>query len=152
LRKQPVGRSAAACLAISRDGKQLAACGPYGKIQVWDLAPARLAHTFDPQGREPNVVAFAPDGKQLAVGFRNDGRIRFWDLPHGQEVRVLPGHERGVKSLAFPPDGTRLASGGAEGDGSLRLWDLAAGKERALATQRKGPVRTSASVDKDGRL
>jgi RNA polymerase sigma factor (sigma-70 family) len=141
------------CLAVSPDGKQLAACGPYAQIKVWDVATDRLVNTFALKGREPSAVAFSPDGKLLAAGYRNDGAIRFWDLAKGQEVRALKGHPHGVRSLAFSPDGTRLASGGSAGDGSLRLWDLAAGKSVALLTQIKGRERTSASSSgKDGRL
>jgi RNA polymerase sigma factor (sigma-70 family) len=159
LRSKEVGRAGwMSCLAVSPDGKHLAACGPseqiqgLGQIKVWDLATDRLVHTFTRQGREPTAVAFSPDGKLLAAGYRNDKAIRFWDLAQGKETRVLTGHSQGVRSLAFSRDGTRLASGGAEGDGSLRLWDLATGKQTALLTGIKGRERTSASSGKDGRL
>jgi WD40 repeat protein len=147
------------CLAVSPDGKHLAAgCTAErntdsARIKVWDIATDRVVHTFVHKGREPSAVAFSPDGKLLAAGYRHDGAIRFWDLASGKEVRVLTGHPSGVRCLAFSPDGARLASGGAEGDGSFHLWDLATGKSRALLTKIKGRVRTTASGStKDGRL
>jgi RNA polymerase sigma factor (sigma-70 family) len=146
-------------LAVSPDGKYLAACClsergmDSAQVRVWDLATDRLVHTFAHKGREPSTAAFSPDGKLLAVGYRNDGAIRFWDLARGKEVRVLTGHPHGVRCLAFSPDGTRLASGGALDDGSLLLWDLATGKSNALLTKIKGRVWTTASgPGKDGRM
>jgi RNA polymerase sigma factor (sigma-70 family) len=149
----------ASCLAVSPDGKYLAACCPSerimdsARIKVWDLATDRLVHSFVRKGHEPSAVAFSPDGKLLAAGYRHDGAIRFWDLARGKEVRVLTGHPLGVRCLAFSPDGSRLASGGALDDGSLFLWDAATGKAPALLTKVKGRVVTTASgPGKDGRL
>jgi RNA polymerase sigma factor (sigma-70 family) len=152
-RSKGIGRDGwMSCLVVSPDGKQLAACGPAGQVKVWDLATDRLVHTFTAKGRVASAVAFSPDGKLLAAGYRNDGTIRFFDLAKGKEVRVLKGHPQGVRCLAFSRDGTRLASGGALNDGSLLLWDLATGKATALLTKIKGREQTSASPEKDGRL
>jgi WD40 repeat protein len=59
------------CLAYSPDGKELAAIGAFGRIDVYDAAKGILTRTFErqriaqPGGR---CMAYAPNGKVLAVG------------------------------------------------------------------------------------
>ena len=88
-------------------------------------------------GNEVQVdsVAFAPDGRRLAVG-SGDRSVRLWEVAPrpGDEPTVLRGHESGVRSVAFAPDGRRLASGGL--DGTVRLWDVAAGPDAEPAVLR----------------
>jgi WD40 repeat protein len=61
-------------LAYSADGKLLATTS--GRVQVWDVAKGRLVATL---GENALRVAFAPDGKVLAMGDRN-GRVTLWDI------------------------------------------------------------------------
>jgi WD40 repeat protein/tRNA A-37 threonylcarbamoyl transferase component Bud32 len=79
------------------------------------------------KGPEVSCLAYAPDGKTLAVG--GGGMIKLWDVATGRERATLAVRPGPVKSLAYSPDGQTLASG--NGDGTVTLWDPAAGKERA---------------------
>ncbi len=76
-------------------------------------------------------VAFAPDGKRLAVGdgfWDRTGSVSVWDV--GTRKRLITAAEpRGVASVAVSPDGKRLASANWAGEGKVR--DLATGKELA---------------------
>lgn len=101
------------------------------------------------------VLAFAPDGKTLAVLDR-DG-IALWESAKGkpQKIKTLAANPKQVNMLAFHPDGTKLAAGATE-DGSIAVWDLEDEKSqgfkgakslRALAFHPKDPVLLSAHAD-----
>jgi WD domain, G-beta repeat len=70
----------------------------------------------------PQSLAFAPDGRVLAVGSLQ-GEVLLYDLPSGKELGRFKGHRGGVAALAFSPDGARLASGGV--DATVLVWDAA---------------------------
>jgi hypothetical protein len=86
-------------------------------------------------------LAFAPDGRTLAVG-DSGGTLHLWDVARQREVASRRGHTSNVRAMAFSPDGRRLATGG--GDSTLKLWDLAPLQEVASLTGHDGPVRAVA--------
>src|SRR5207245_772714 len=60
------------------------------------------------------VLAFAPDGRGLAAGQRNDG-VRLWEVATGQERAAFadlnqPGDAPRPRPLACSPDGRALAA------------------------------------------
>jgi WD40 repeat protein len=107
-------------------------------------------------------VAFAPDGKRLALGQADGGLLiqslsggRPKEFEHGPGLGMLPS------GLAYSPDGRTLASGG-HGPG-VKLWDVATGAIKAtleghwspvgsLAFSRDGKTLASGSTDGDVRL
>jgi len=115
-------------IAVSPDGRQLAAGCSDGAIERWDLAaeqplPPLVAHRFPVWS-----VAFSPDGALLAGG-SGDGTVGLWEVETDANRATLLGHTSSVLSVAFRPDGLILASGGS--DRSLRLWWLELGRELA---------------------
>jgi len=72
-------------------------------------------------------LAFAPDGRELAVGTQN-GLIDLWSLdsPRGPRLH-LPGHRGGVNALAYDPKGSHLVSAGF--DRTVEVWDLGVVRE-----------------------
>jgi WD40 repeat protein len=81
-----------------------------------------------------SVVAFSPDGRQIAAGLFSTNAVKAWDLASGQELLTLSGQAeaRIVSYLAYSPDGAQLASGAqgwqAEND-SLILWETDTGRQ-----------------------
>src|SRR5204863_1276230 len=96
-------------LAISGDGKLLAAADAGGGVHVWNLATGKAVFAARERRGPLLSVAFDRDGKLLAAG-SDDGQISLWRLADGHKL-TLQGHVCRVHSLSFEPDGTRLASG-----------------------------------------
>lgn len=104
------------------------------------------------------AVAFAPDGKVLALGIGKRVALHGHD---GKLIREMNRHGDEITALAFTPSGKLLAS--ASLDRTIRIWDPASGKEArvleghkdavlALAFSADGKLLGSASRDKTARL
>jgi serine/threonine protein kinase len=125
----PESRSDVWSVAVSRDGRFLAAGGGWwdgpGEAGVWELATRQpLQHFADDRGF--GSVAFSPDGKLLALGSWSS-HVHLLDWATGKEVADLP--TAGVARLAFSPDGALLAT--VCENGSAALWDVATGDRAA---------------------
>jgi eukaryotic-like serine/threonine-protein kinase len=110
-------------LAISRDGRTLAAAERSGSILLVDAAPGAVRETLPRVADDTSPIeslAFSPDGRTLAVGSRE--QIRLWAVA-GKPTPIvrLPGHRASVRSLAFDAKGARLA--GAD-EKTVKVWDL----------------------------
>ncbi|MFZ4701914.1 MAG: WD40 repeat domain-containing protein [Candidatus Methylumidiphilus sp.] len=71
------------------------------------------------------AVAFAPDGKTLLTGSR-DNTAKLWNAITGIELRQMQ-HAASVNAVAFSPDGKTVLTG--SNDTTARLWDAATGTE-----------------------
>src|SRR5262249_11832559 len=92
------------------------------------------------------AVAYAPNGKLLAVGFIPSeapaGWLRLWDrnVPPPQRRDRVPfkAHAKQICCLAFAPDSKALASGG---DGSVKVWEPDTAAVLRELTRGPGEVR-----------
>jgi WD40 repeat protein len=78
-------------------------------------------------------LAWAPDGKMLAVGgcgFPDQaGEVRLWDVSTRAARATIRGHGNLSYLPRFSPDGRILAT--ADLDGVVKFWDAVTGQERA---------------------
>ena len=133
-------------LALSRDGRQLAAGGEVGRVSLWRLdvhagrgagaAAGLVAHAAplaQPPGFGPEINAIAFGAGGLLAAASEAGTVRFWDGRSGA-ARGAPvqteGHS-GISSIAFARDGRTLAV--ASWDGRVRLWDVASRRPLAVS-------------------
>ncbi len=136
-------------VAVSPDGKLVAACGDERSVKILDAATGSLIRLLEGHEDAVGAVTFSPDGKTLAsAGF--DGTVILWDPSSGKITRKLTGHTNWVFCVAFSPNGKMLASGGY--DRSVRLWDVASGEPLATLTRHKGGVRAVAYHPRGGIL
>jgi WD40 repeat protein len=150
------------CLAVSGDGKMVAAGGAGGAVWLWREASGqfeRLLFVSDksrkywevwqtagdwmyPKFNDPKTtdqvlaLAFSPDGKLLATATQA-GAVKLWEMPSGKEYAGFSEKLEGVGCLAFSRDGTTLAANDAA---QIVLWDVKSGTTRKLGEHTQ-PVR-----------
>jgi hypothetical protein len=143
-------------VALSHDGKTLAAGCQWNAVTVWDLATRRMRFYLQQDraslvaGGEIAVwsVVFSPDDKTLAAG-TSTGTVRLWDPATGQLLASLKGHTDAVHAVSFSPDGKTVATGSA--DRTTKLWDVAAAQERTTLKGHTNVVRAVAFAT-DGQM
>ena len=112
-------------VALSKNGKLLAAVGTSDTIKAWRLPQGEpLGDRFVGHDQSPEEIRFTPDGKTIVTG-APDGTVRVWDAKSGRQIEELK-HDRPVSGLALSPDGRRILSSGL--DDTVRLWDRESGK------------------------
>ena len=112
------------CVAFSPDGRLLAAAGPEGQVQLWDVAGRRVVREIAlPDDCFVCALAFSADGRFLATA-DDESFVRLYDAAAGRELARMVGHdgEAWVLGVAIAPDGRTLVS--ACTDGTVRLWDI----------------------------
>jgi RNA polymerase sigma factor (sigma-70 family) len=132
------------CGAFSPDGRTVALDFGGGYVQQFELASEQLRREFGkpspagPFGGQLGVgivlgdslfpgpltsvpIAFAPDGRLLALGIAN--RVQLLDVETGAEVRNLTGHQGAIQDLVFAADGKKLLS--ASADTTALIWNMA---------------------------
>lgn len=169
--------SAVLDLAISADGRQLAAACKDGTVAVWPLNPREKLPIFvtdecspfegaseiTPSGKAPKTfadpdaavrcLAFSPDGKYLAYGDQK-GAVTLVGLANRQKLRMTPFNKdrKQVTCLVFSPDGKLLASG--DPDGYVSIWGRSSAQswdEIALVRAHAKEV-TALAFNPDGRV
>jgi WD40 repeat protein len=118
-------------VAYSPDGAGLLVSAFYNPAAyLLDAADGHLRQRFAVE-REASAVAFANDGRSVAVGTQA-GPVALFTIGTDAPPRLLRGARGAVRTLAFVGD--RLVAAGD--DGVLRVWDLTSGAlevERQLA-------------------
>ena len=135
-------------LAVSPDGRTLAAGNMDGTISLWDSAAGQVVATLA-AGKDIIVgLAFSADGTVLASAGA-DSQIQVWDVTAHRLRATLTGHRGLITALALSPDARTLVSGGE--DQTVRVWDLD-NPETPVVFHSKGESVLAVAVSPDGRL
>ena len=126
-------------------------------IDAGALAPVASAAALpDIKPRVPRLapvysVAFAPDGKTVAVAGHKE--VRVVDAATGEVRKTLSGPSDAVRAVAFSPDGKLLAAAGGSPSrgGEVVLWDAASG-ERARTIEGHRDYVYAAAFSPTGRF
>jgi WD40 repeat protein len=139
-------------LAISGDGRSVAAGDNRNRVIVWDLSSGGIVARFGLGGDNDQVthVAYVPHSTLIAAA-STDGTVRLFDhAKSGQLVRTL-GEIGGpeVKALDVSADGAYLVT--ASEDRNVQVWRISDGTLQRTIT---GPPSTEADVafSPDGKL
>lgn len=114
-------------LAITSDGRTLAAASSSGSAFVWDVETGQKRHEIPDCSLR---VAFAPGGSLLACAGRS-GAIVVRDVERGGEWS-LSGERAASDGLEFSPNGETLAA--AWINGRVRLWSPPPARPRAYGS------------------
>jgi hypothetical protein len=118
-------------LAISPDGRRLAAGTERGDVLIIDLASANFNQTRLVYQRNKidstktfavNALDFSSTGNLLAIG-EDQGNVYVWDMENKtKNGPTLSGFEAGVTDVEFSPDDKLIAA--SSRDYTVRMWDL----------------------------
>lgn len=111
------------CLAVTPDGKTLAAGGCDRAVRVFDLTGgldrAKLVQTVENHADWVLGCTLSADGKYLITAGR-DKTAKVWDLKAKESLVTFPEHQNIVYGVAVKSDGSAGFSVGA--DKQLRTW------------------------------
>ncbi len=123
------------CIAISADGKRLAAGGCDRLVRVWDISAgindAKLEQTCENHADWVLGIALAPDGKHMLTCSR-DKTAKVWDLAAKESVLTFPGHQATVYGVSVKPDSKVGFSVGE--DNQVRAWNASGDGKQLRAT------------------
>lgn len=149
-------------VAISPNGRMLAAAGSDGSVTLWDMDALEVRLVLKGHTKKVRSLAFSADSKLLATG-GEDRLIKVWEVEFGQERYTLPKQKLEADAVAFSPDNRLLVTGAGhvkQRDGAqLRLWNAQTGESIAHVPGQGAAVtdlafspdgRTLATASKDG--
>ncbi|MFP6616388.1 MAG: hypothetical protein VCB26_08290 [Candidatus Hydrogenedentota bacterium] len=115
-------------LAISRDGRWLAASGDESFTTIFDLRTRTAVNrSCDEHSHAVNSVRFA-GADSVVTSSRGDARV--WDLKTGKQHRRLSHLDKRttVRGLASSTDGTMIVTSAF--DDTIGVWERATGRQR----------------------
>ena len=115
-----MNRGKASCLAVSDDGKWIAAGTYDGDVFAWDATTYKqvLRHSEGVSSASTHGVDFSPDSTRLVSATKEKATV--WNLATRKQVRAL-SHEHYVIAAKYSPQGDRIAT--ATRNGPVRVWD-----------------------------
>jgi WD40 repeat protein len=157
LAKEDVAPARLTATAVSGDGKLLATVHDGGGcntlVRVRDLDANRDVFRFNnAEGHEEvYALAFAPDGRTLALGDQA-GAVKLLDAATGKPTVLRDGQGGQVASLSWAPDGKALAACVVRPPrpATVGVWNVATGKKEAELGGFAAPV-SDLAFSPDGR-
>ena len=143
---QPSHSGPVTAVAVSPNGRVIAARGRDTVVRLWDAATLTMLREFRSNRGMTGALAFTPDSRTLAVAGGEVG-VQLWDIENAKRTDVIPDPDY-TWSVAFSADGRTLAIG--SGNGEVRLYDMETRKVNGVLLGHEGGVRTMA-FSPDGR-
>lgn len=113
------------CVAVSPDGRLLAAGGAEGVVQLIDLAKGTVTGSLQTEHGVARAVAFSRKGDRVAV-CGDDGTVSVWDAASHSRLQTSPVLSSTISALVWTSDDAWIATAG--GLSALRLWRPASGE------------------------
>jgi Tol biopolymer transport system component/tRNA A-37 threonylcarbamoyl transferase component Bud32 len=129
-------------VAISPDGKMIAAGGRDKIVSLWDAETGELIRTLEGENKSVLDLAFSPDGFFLVVAL-DEPRVFIWDANTGQlakqTIKGIDGtHTGNVYGVDWSPDGAKLVT--VSGDKRVILWDAGTGAPIETLSGHESPI------------
>ena len=129
----PFNAEGISCLAISQDGRFLAAGTARNLIHLWDVNSRQKLGILRGHVSGLAGLSFSPDGKTLASC--GDNRLKLWNIETVQEILTLARFSSGGLVTMFSSDGLALAASQTDGHG--QLWRAPSFEEIAATEARE---------------
>ena len=97
-------------VAVSADGKLIAAGSDDGELQVWNFTTRKLMYATSLSWAGVTAVTFSPDSNLIATGSYHDGTLRLVETATGKLLSEVQVSMFGVGAVAFSPDGKYIVT------------------------------------------
>jgi serine/threonine protein kinase len=150
-------RDSLVCVALTPDGRKVAAGGRDGTLHVWTLdPPGTPTLTADAHAGTVATVAFAPDGQAVVSGGL-DGTVRQWDFAKETGRTILRGEAGAVRAVAVDRVNGCIAVAGdrlvvRQADGTVLTLEGHVGGTLCVAFSADGAFLASGGSDQKVRL
>ena len=106
------------CVAVSKDGRWIAAGTYYGAVIVWDTETFEQVLMHRENLGDILGVDFSPDSSRVVTASKNF-KATVWDVAARKTVLTFP-HEDWLKAAKYSPQGDRIATATPD---SVRVYD-----------------------------
>ena len=111
------------CLAVSKDGRWIAAGTYLGELFVWDARTHEQVFKYNEDSAIKKGVDFSPHSTRLVSASENR-TATIWDVPTRQRVQTLK-HVNFLRAAKYSPQGDRIATATVD---SIHVWDSRDGR------------------------
>ncbi len=145
LKKQKVGESGIAVVAVSQDQSTFLTGSYDSSIRLWDSKTFKEIRAF--KGHERAIYSLSYGAKdQKIISASSDGTAKIWDTKTGKQLFSYNKHSFNANSVAFSNNNKKILTSTNLRD--VRIMDTETGKE--LLKFRIGEVLATANFSPDG--